>query len=280
MNDKFSLEKYASRLFKEMVLAFETSNHATHPVAVGSGKEKSVMQKLEHLLPAGVGVGSGFVYDLHGNVSGQCDIVLFEKDFCLKAIPNEDEGNAFYNCESVIAVGEIKSSLTRAEFVDCLAKFSRLTKLTRGYGDGRRQLRRQYLTKTVFEMDGLARKRGLDEIFKFIICEEVKISPNLICSVIAEKKPPKASLPNEFLDLLGFSISYLDSASVTFSPSAADLLVFQKDKQPSDTFSRFLYHLVGFINAGLTVPLNYDSYYRDKANLSPISTASLAKIYQ
>ena len=277
MNDTFSLTSYAEELFKELVITFkQASTLATHPGAVGSGKEKSAIEKLQLLLPEGVGVGSGFVYDQDGNVSGQCDIVLYEKDYCLRAIINGDEGNAYYNCESVIAVGEIKSRLQRAEFEDCLSKFERLSRLKRGGFE--KPIRRQFLSKTT-RTSWAAYPEGLDHIFKFIISEKVEMSPNLICDVIAKTKPERTSLPNELLDLNGFSIGYLDGAQVTFLPAPADLILFQDDKCSSDAFSRFFYHLISFIENGLTVPLNYESYYREKARISPKWNAPLAKIY-
>ncbi len=278
MENKFILSEYAERLFKELVLAFDSSNHATHPGAVGNGKEKSVMKRLELLLPEGVGIGQGFVYDLNGTVSRQCDIILYEKDYCLKAVANEDEANTYFNCESVIAVGEIKSKLVRSELEDCLNKFTQLSELSRDTKYLTQPFRRPYLSKTVHMINASTMKTGLDQILKFIICEKVEMSENLICATIKDMGIPKSSMPNELIDLRGFSISYLDGASITIFPTTADLLVFQKDEHPSDTFSRFLYHLVSFINSGLTIPLNYDSYYRDKAKLSPKKTAELNNI--
>ena len=66
-------------------------------------------------MPHGVGIGSGFVYDSFGNVSNQCDVILYEDEFALKCCINNNEKDTYYNCESVIAVGEIKSTFAEKE---------------------------------------------------------------------------------------------------------------------------------------------------------------------
>ena len=72
------------------VFEFEKAGMTTHPHAVGSGRENSARMKLKNILPAGVGIGSGFVIDSYGNTSQQCDIMLFVTPFvsCFVCIVN------------------------------------------------------------------------------------------------------------------------------------------------------------------------------------------------
>ena len=54
----------------------------THLHAVGRGRKNSARIKLKNILPAGVGVGSGFVIDSYGNTSQQCDIIYMKSASC------------------------------------------------------------------------------------------------------------------------------------------------------------------------------------------------------
>ena len=44
--------------------------------------ESPVREQLEHLIPRGIAVGSGFVIDSYGATSSQTDLVLYERDIC------------------------------------------------------------------------------------------------------------------------------------------------------------------------------------------------------
>ena len=81
MNNQFSTQEYIKMLCKELVFEFDKAGMTTHPHAVGSGRENSARMKLKNILPAGVGIGSGFVIDSYGNISQQCDIILYEENF-------------------------------------------------------------------------------------------------------------------------------------------------------------------------------------------------------
>ena len=98
MEKRFDINNYVANLGRELVFEFTQAKLSTQAVAIGSNKESSVINKLSNILPSGVGIGSGFVYDSFGNVSNQSDIILYEKDFCIKATIKYDEKNSFYNC--------------------------------------------------------------------------------------------------------------------------------------------------------------------------------------
>ena len=146
MNNQFSTQEYVRMLGKELVFEFDKAGMTTHPHAVGSGRENSARMKLKNILPAGVGVGSGFVIDSFGNTSQQCDIILYEENFSMKFIVNEDQANTYYNCESVIAVGEVKSVASMTEVKDAVKKLSKVNQLKRYNDDGYNY--RKYLSAT------------------------------------------------------------------------------------------------------------------------------------
>lgn len=262
MEKEFVFAKYVSELGKELVHELNKAKLATHPVAVGSNKEFGVIQKLQDLLPAGVGIGSGFVYDINGNVSKQCDIVIYEKDFCLVTTINGNKKDSFYNCESVIAVGEVKSVLAKDELLDSLDKFETINGLKRFVTQEDINADRQYLSKMamVQSLDKVPVERNeFDRIFKFIICESMSVD---VEKAIEEKGVvDKDDLFNSIVSLDGTHVMYLNGKRVCLSPYFADKIIIQKDSNNYAPFSRFMYHLTHFIINGKTVPLNQSKYY-------------------
>ena len=115
MEENFDPIAYANLVGKELVLLFDKAGLGTTSVLVGSAREHPVRVKLEHILPSGIGVGSGCVVDSYGNTSKQMDVVLYEKNICPAYFINDTPETAYYPCEAVVAVGEIKSSLQSRE---------------------------------------------------------------------------------------------------------------------------------------------------------------------
>lgn len=91
-------------------------------------------------------IASGFVIDSYGNTSQQCDIILYEENFAMKFTVNDDQANTYYNCESVIAVGEIKSVARLPEVKDAINKLRKVKQLKRYNDNGYNY--RKYLSAT------------------------------------------------------------------------------------------------------------------------------------
>ena len=146
-------------LGQELVLAYESAAQGTTPGLKGDAREKAVRTKLEAILPGGVGVGTGCVIDSEGNASSQIDVILYEQQFCPIFKVADDIG--YYPCESVIAVGEIKSTIGKNELGDIYEKIASVRKLNRFPKPvGREEPPagkieyRTYLDKTTRLMDG------------------------------------------------------------------------------------------------------------------------------
>ena len=113
MDKSFDVDKFVADIGIDLVKDFERARGATSPSAVGDAMEFPVRGKLEQILPRGIGVGSGFVIDTNGGTSQQTDVVLYEKDICPVLSINNTPGTTHYPCEGVIAVGQVKSILTK-----------------------------------------------------------------------------------------------------------------------------------------------------------------------
>lgn len=208
MRKNFDTFEYVDDLGKDLVRDFEKAGKTTHPHSVGEGREKSAINKLKDILPSGIGVGSGFVIDSFGNVSSQCDIVIYEKDLCIK-FNSDDDRNCYYNCESVIAVGEVKSNLNKRDLEDSINKFKKIRNLKRKIENPRNF--RNYLSKlTAYGAESESYNQNLkclDQIFTFILCNSFMINYKNIIEIIKENENIY-EYPNAIVSIDGMLIGY------------------------------------------------------------------------
>ena len=66
------------------------------PGLTGDAMEQPVRERMEQVLPRGIGVGSGCVIDTTGNTSQQMDVVLYERDLCPVFSVNNTPGTTYY----------------------------------------------------------------------------------------------------------------------------------------------------------------------------------------
>jgi len=110
---------------------FEESSAAfTHPGMKGTGRENAITRFLSNRLPARFGVGRGQVFDRDGGHSGQLDVVIYDQ---LNAAPlYTDEDNPLLPAEALLAVIEVKTTLTRAETAKALNGAGKVARLKPG----------------------------------------------------------------------------------------------------------------------------------------------------
>ena len=109
------------------MLAYCSAGQATTPGLKGQARGNAVRTKLEFILPSGVGVGTGCVIDSEGNASQQMDMVLYEQQFC--PVFSVEKDVSYYPCESVIAVGSIKSTIGKKELGDIYSNIASVRRL-------------------------------------------------------------------------------------------------------------------------------------------------------
>jgi len=102
----------------------------THPGELGTDREEIVRSFLRAYLPKRFEVSTGFVFDVNGAVSKQIDVVIADSLVCARF--ETVGGTRYYPCESVVAVGQIKSSLTsKKKLHDALANLESVKFLDR-----------------------------------------------------------------------------------------------------------------------------------------------------
>ena len=277
MEATFSTKKYVKELGENLVREFNRAGMTTHPHAVGTGREISAKKKLKSILPAGIGIGSGFVIDSFGNTSKQCDIILYEEAFALKFIIDDNEDYAYYNCESVIAVGEVKSNASSSELKDAINKLATIKELKRQNRNGYDT--RKYFTSTVVT-DSLgdeiipysSENDGLKQIYTFILCKSLSVPTVNVLKYIEERCTELYMYPNCIVSTEGAYISYMkqedDKLSLVASRIEANLMYNLVDNEY--TFNYFIHNLLEFIRVAHTVPLNYNQYLNVPLNIADL----------
>jgi len=260
-----------------LVNAFDLAGKTTHPQSVGSGREKSAKDKLKRVLPAGVGVGSGFVIDSFGNTSKQCDIILYEEQFALRFAPNDDELYTYYNCENVVAVGQVKSDASIADVRDSIENLKSVRKLKRLQEYSKELMGqkvvscyRKYLstisTLGTAEEEFNQETKSTDQIFTFLICKSFKTSAD---SIFAEIRKiccnDRSMYPNRLLSTEGDYCFWLlvtrDKNILKFG--AMESTHFTKQKAQC-AFGHLVSDLTNYIKFGRSVPLNNAAYLTDQ----------------
>jgi hypothetical protein len=190
-------------------MEFERAGKTTHPHSVGEGRELSAIKKLKDILPDGIGVGSGFVIDSFGKVSSQSDIIIYEKNLCLK-FNNTDSRNCYYNCESVIAVGEVKSDLSLSGLKDSIKKLIKIKNLKR-YTNNDKCFRKYLSTQDILgaeveKINPFSNEK--DQIFTFLICKSLKMKIEDILEEIKSSTQKKYEYINFIISIEGKCIGY------------------------------------------------------------------------
>ena len=203
MKSNFDPAEYVRQVGCELVRAFESAREATTPGLVGSSIEKAVRDKIEQMLPRGIGVGSGCVIDTRNNTSRQLDIILYEKDQCPKFAINDNSEANYFPVEAVLAVGEIKSVIGKKELSDGFKKIASVKKLYRSFEKtnddlyvGRRYNESGSTTPYAFHQENT----NLGDVFGFILAEKSSVAITLPIPSKTHKSAPKSVLLKHYAD--------------------------------------------------------------------------------
>lgn len=112
---------------------FESSGFVRHPGEGGRAREGVLADFFRKILPGGFGVGTGFVTDVTGALSGQTDIVIYRTT----GYPVLDLGGVqYFPVEAVVVVIESKARIASkkqlAEALDQIASVKRLDRTNSG----------------------------------------------------------------------------------------------------------------------------------------------------
>ncbi len=208
MPPRFDARDFITRLGESLLREFDDAKQGTTGPLIGTAIETPARRRLQQVLPRGIAVGSGCVIDSYGGCSKQQDIILYEKNICPVFSVNETPETAYYPCEGVLGVVEVKSSLDTASLRDSFEKVSSVRRLRR-YGipdtdpeeSGSQPGYRRYQSTTMANLIRFAdsqsvQRFGLDQMFGAVLAGSLRMQPR--------------SLHTSFMDL---SAEYGDDAT-------------------------------------------------------------------
>lgn len=149
---------------------YDAEGKLFHPGEFGTYREKICIDLLRNVVPRRLDIGTGFIIDAEGNVSTQCDIVIFDSDNT--PLLENEERQRFYPIETVVAVGEVKSTLKKSELKNALIKLSKVKKMRDTLRGANLFVYRDsalFSRSIVFDA-GTERQDGL---FTFLICDKL-----------------------------------------------------------------------------------------------------------
>ncbi|PWS32628.1 DUF6602 domain-containing protein [Pedobacter paludis] len=128
---KIKVDNFINELARSKALYenLANTNKLLHAGEYGMYKERSLHQLIDFITPYGYQVTDGFIINSYNETSTQCDLIIFDK---IKT-PLIEFGNRFQflPVESVAAIGEVKSTLSKKDFIEALVKLTSIKKLFR-----------------------------------------------------------------------------------------------------------------------------------------------------
>jgi hypothetical protein len=208
-----------------------------HPAELGTDREETIRQFLRAYLPKRFDVSTRFAFDSAGKVSKQLDIVISNSLICPRF--ETAGGKRFFPCESVVAVGQVKSSLaTSNQFQKALENLESAKSLDRAAkgmavddASGK-------------EMDPV--HNHLDQIFTFIFVTGKALAGRAVVEGLmdlVQKKPPHI-WPNIIFAMDKYLVTFCCDRGVCPNPMDARGIALQPASELDEILMRF-YLLLG-----------------------------------
>lgn len=180
---------------------------------------------------------------------------------------NDDTANTYYNCESVIAVGEVKSDASIYDVRDSIDKLVKVKQLKR-YNDNGYVFRKYFSPITI--TDSLKGNKipynsddnNLAQIYTFLLCKSLNTPIDSIVKCLNEKCTKQHTFLNRIISTTGDYIAYLDIDNTQYNSSfgRVNSNAIYNLKNNKYSFNHFICDIISFISHGTTVPINYDKY--------------------
>ena len=123
------LPKLLDNLHEKIVRELGSAHVHRHPVSRGDASELVWRKLLKNYLPRRYKVARGQVIDSCGELSGQIDVIVFDRQYT--PLVFEHEGQVFIPAESVYAVFEVKQTINAAHVRAALKKVESVRRLHR-----------------------------------------------------------------------------------------------------------------------------------------------------
>ncbi len=175
-----------------------------HPGEFGAHRERIVNKFLRLFVPSSLEIGSGFIINYRGDVSTQCDIIIYDPS--VTPMIEDSEHQRFYPCEAVIGIGEVKSVLSKTQLNEALRKLAAIKEI-------RRHVKSPAYKFPLRNGEQFNPKNNpLDTPVTFLICESINIPVEKMPSVFTETYSDIDSIlrHNLLLDISKATYQYFD----------------------------------------------------------------------
>lgn len=165
-----------------------------HPGEEGSGREETVRQFLRTYLPKRFEVSTGFGFDWTGRRSNQLDLIVADTLLCPRF--ETSGGIRFYPCESIVAVGQVRSAITSkrklrhaldnlesAKALDRSANGRAVDQTYREALDSKANYLHQVFTFILITGNSLKGETVREELLSYVENREPHLWPNLILAL-------------------------------------------------------------------------------------------------
>lgn len=153
----------------------ENENRLIHSGEYGAYRESICKDFLRMLVPHRLEISSGFIINDDDKVSTQSDIIIFDSNST--PLIENSERQRFFPVETIAAIGEVKSNLTKSALKEALNKLAK-----------NKQLREKIKSPSKIKRDhegGFDPKNySYDSLFSFLICNKLDFDISNICNEI------------------------------------------------------------------------------------------------
>ena len=171
----------------------------SHPGEMGTAREEALRSMLRSYLPQRCGVDTGFVIDSEGNESNQIDVVIYDQNY--SPVFEIVEEKRYFPCETVLAVGEVKTEINTRQLKDSFEKIESVKSLNRA---GAKKMIGPGAFGGQLEED-----KYIDQIFGFIFSKGSMNIDALVEKYIEQLEERERNLwPNYFCDYNNVNIGY------------------------------------------------------------------------
>ena len=170
-----------SNVSKKMFINGEDES-LIHAGEFGMYREALVKRFLRFFIPPKLEIDQGFLINSTDDVSTQCDVVIYDKNYT--PLIRSNELQRFYPVETVCAVGEVKSNVSFTALKTALIKLYKSKEMSTKVASDR-VIRRSY------PGDYNPEKISDDRITTFLICQKLDFKLDRLTEIYDEDTDPK-----------------------------------------------------------------------------------------
>lgn len=177
MKEKISIFKSSFLNTSHFLFYDDELGKLTHPGEYGTYREQVTKEFVRFFIPRKLDVDDGFIINTNEQISTQSDIIIYDRN--TTPLIQTSELQRFFPVETVVAVGEIKSKLSKSQFKTAINKLAKTKRL-------KEEISSPTIIYKGFEGPFNPIEDPYDQIFSFIVCQKLDFKLDSITSEINE----------------------------------------------------------------------------------------------